>query len=186
MEHLNPHKNLEIRWLYPEPPQKLTQSIYKETLDKVDFDLWIDRIIPSFEELTVQCHCQKEFQNETSSQGHLASGNLDQMIHNPITLDRLKRGPMFRETKNRDLGFARQALEGALRDLFERKKMNQANKWILACLKTFDERAQELQKQDRNGDINLNDQLFPAPGRIKDHQEELDAFLDKYVILPAD
>jgi hypothetical protein len=108
------------------------------------------------------------------------------MIHNPIILDRLKRGPMFRETTNGDFKYARQALEGALRDLFERKKMNQANRWILAFLKVFDEMAQELQERDKNGDINLKDQLFPAPGRIKDHQEELDAFLDKYVILPAD
>jgi hypothetical protein len=28
--------------------------------------------------------------------------------------------------------------------------------------------------------------LFPAPGRITEHQKELDTFLEKYVILPAD
>jgi hypothetical protein len=53
-------------------------------------------IIPRFEELTEQCHCQKEFIAESRYQGHLASGNLDAMIRNPIILDRLKRGPMFR------------------------------------------------------------------------------------------
>jgi hypothetical protein len=79
VEHLNPYIYLEIRWLYPEPPQKLTQSIYKEILDKVDFDLWIDDIIPNFEELTAQCHCQKEFLQERRCQGHLASGNLDKL-----------------------------------------------------------------------------------------------------------
>jgi hypothetical protein len=100
------------------------QSLYKETLEKVDFDLWIDTVIPNFEELTVQCHCQKEFQNETRCQGHLASGNLNQMIENPIILDSIEKRSHVRETTNGDFKFARQALEGALRDLFERKKMN--------------------------------------------------------------
>jgi hypothetical protein len=27
VEYLNPYVDLEIRWLYPEPPQKLLQSI---------------------------------------------------------------------------------------------------------------------------------------------------------------
>jgi hypothetical protein len=97
VEYLNPYDDLEIRWLYPEPPQKLSQSTYKTTLDKVDFDLWIQTIIRKFEELSEHCPCQKEFPNETRCQGHLAIGNLDALIKNPIILDRLRRGPLFRE-----------------------------------------------------------------------------------------
>jgi hypothetical protein len=95
IEYLNPYEDFQIRWLYPEPPQKLAQSTYKATWDKVDFKLWVTEIIPNFENLTHACHCQHEFQNETRCQGHLASGNLDNLISNPIILDRLKRGPMF-------------------------------------------------------------------------------------------
>jgi hypothetical protein len=40
LEYLNPYEDLEIRWLYPKPPQKLSQSLYKSILDEVDFDLW--------------------------------------------------------------------------------------------------------------------------------------------------
>jgi hypothetical protein len=75
VEYLNPYENLEPRWLYLEPPQKLAQFAYKTTLNEEDFDLWINNIIPQFEELTRNCHCQKEFQNETRCQDHLASGN---------------------------------------------------------------------------------------------------------------
>jgi hypothetical protein len=122
-------------------------------LDKVNFDLWIDSIISNFEELTAECHCQKEFLQETRCQGHLASGNLDQLIDNPIILDRLKRGPMFRETKNDDFQLARQALESSLRDLFDRKRLAQANKWFKKFLKTFEEHAQKLRDQNETGEI---------------------------------
>jgi hypothetical protein len=186
VEHLNPYQTLEVRWLYPEPPQKLSQSVYKATLDEVDFDLWINTIIPRFDELTQECHCQNEHKNEPRCQGHLASGNLDSMISNPIILDRLKRGPMFRETTNGDLTLARQALNGALRDLFDRNKKPQANVWIDKFLRTFDEQAQILLDQTKRGEIDLQKLLFPAPGNIKEHQKELDAILEKYVILPAD
>jgi hypothetical protein len=93
---------------------------------------------------------------------------------------------MFRETTNADFHLARQALEASLRDLFERKKMAQANKWIKKFLKTFEEHAQKLKDQNERGKISLNDLLFPASGRIKQHQKELDEILEKYRILPAD
>lgn len=98
-EYLNPYKDLQIRWLYPQPPQKLAQSLYKETLNEIDYDLWIQEIIPNFEKYTERCHCQLEFRNETRSHGHLVSGNLQDMITNPVILDRLQRGPMFRESQ---------------------------------------------------------------------------------------
>jgi hypothetical protein len=101
-------------------------------------------------------------------------------------VDRLERGPMFRETTNGDFRLARQALESSLRDLFERKKMAQAHKWIMKFLKTFEEHAQNLRDQDARGEIVLKDLLFPVPGRMHQHQKELDAILEKYVILPAD
>jgi hypothetical protein len=109
------------------PPQKLAQSTYKATLDKVDFKLWVTDIIPNFENLTHACHCQHEFQNETRCQGHLASGNLDNLISNPIILDRLKRGPMFRETKDGNLNSARTALKTALQELFDRHRKARAH-----------------------------------------------------------
>lgn len=116
--------------VYPEPSQKSTQSLYKPTLDNVDFDLWINDIFPTFETLTADCHCQKELQNETHRQGHLASGNLDQIIQDPIIRNRLKRGPMFRETTDGDLPLTRQALDYSLRDFFDRKRLAQAQPWI--------------------------------------------------------
>jgi hypothetical protein len=186
VEHLNPYQGLEIRWTYPEQPQKLQQSLYKPTLDTVDFDLWINQIIPRFEDLTVECHCQREFQKEARCQGHLASGNINEIIQNPIIRDRLLRGPNFRETTNDDFNMARQALDCSLRDLFDRKRERHAQKWIDRFLKTFERRAEELCNQELQGKICLKDLLFPAPGRIQDHQKELDAFLSKYVILHAD
>jgi hypothetical protein len=61
IEYLDPYEDLQIRWLYSEVPQKLAQSTYKATLDKVDFKLWVTEIIPNFENLTHACHCQHEF-----------------------------------------------------------------------------------------------------------------------------
>jgi hypothetical protein len=155
VEYLNPYTDLEIRWLYPEPPQKLSQSIYKDTLDKVNFDLWIDTIIPKFEELTAECHCQKEFLSETRCQGHLASGNLDKLIKTSIILDRLKRGSMFRKTTNDNFQLSKQALGNSLRELFDRKRLSQAHKWIKKFLKTFEKHAQKLKDQNERGEINL-------------------------------
>jgi hypothetical protein len=43
-----------------------------------------------------------------------------------------------------------------------------------------------LIEQDKNGEINLQALLFRAPKKIHEHQSELDAILEKYVILPAD
>lgn len=186
IEHLSPYDNLQIRWLYPEPPQKLNQSLYKATLDGVDFNSWTDKIIPQFTELTKQCHCQNEFTNESRCQGHLASGNLDAIIKNPVILDRLKRGPMFREATNGDSKLARQSLEQALQELTERHKNPHAHRWTRKFLQHFDRHVAELKRKDTAGEINLNKLLFPAPGSISDHQSELDSFLEKYVILPAD
>jgi hypothetical protein len=186
VEYLNPYKRLQIRWIYTEPPQKIFQSTYKATLDKNDFKWWTEHVIPDFENLTAQCHCQKEFQNKTRCQNYLASGNLEIIILNPILLDRLQRGPMFRETTNGDLNLARSALKEALQELFDRNKKPEANKWIKNFLKAFDSKAQELTAQDQKGEINLQELLFPAPGKISEHQKDLDAFLEKYVILPAD
>jgi hypothetical protein len=164
-----------------------TFSIYfKATLDKVDFKLWVNEIIPNFEQLTEACHCQHEFQTETRCQGHLASGNLDNIISNPIILDRLKRGPMFRETTNGDFNSARAALKATLQELFDRHKKAGAHKWITSFLQKFDAEAQQLKTKDQNGEIDLQALLFPTLGRIAEHQLELDAFLKKYVILPAD
>jgi hypothetical protein len=127
VEYLNPYEDLQIRWIYPEPPQKLLQSTYKATLDKVDFQIWVENVLPNFEEFTNQCHCQLEFQNESRCQGHLANGNLENINFNPIILDRLKRGPMFRETPNGDLSLARAALKSALQELFDKHKKAGAN-----------------------------------------------------------
>lgn len=93
---------------------------------------------------------------------------------------------MFRETTAGDFNLARQALESSLRDLFDRKKLAQAERWISKFLKTFEAHAQRLKDQDAKGKINLEALLFPALGRMKEHQQELDSFLEKYVILPAD
>jgi hypothetical protein len=56
---------------------------------------------------------------------------------------------MFRETTNDDFNLARQTLEASLKDLFERKKMAQANKWITKFLETFEEHARILKDQDK-------------------------------------
>jgi hypothetical protein len=93
---------------------------------------------------------------------------------------------MFRETTNGDIVMARSALKEALQELFERRKLVEANRWINEFLKLFDEKAQELITQDHKGEIDLKELLFPAPGKISEHQKDLDAFLEKYVILPAD
>jgi hypothetical protein len=73
---MNPYKDLQLRWLYPQPPQKIFQSRYKETLQDVDYNLWINQIIPNWDNLTVSCYCQQEFPTETKCNGHLVSGDL--------------------------------------------------------------------------------------------------------------
>jgi hypothetical protein len=95
LEYLNPYKDLQLRWLYPQPPQKIFQSRYKETLREVDFEFWTTQIIPNWDNLTANCHCQQEFPQETKCKGHLVSGDLNRLITNPIILDRLQRGPLF-------------------------------------------------------------------------------------------
>jgi hypothetical protein len=80
LDYINPYKDLQIGWLYPQPPQKIFQSLYKETLQEVDFNLWIRGIIPNFDKYTERCHCQSEFRNETRVHGHLVSGKFPKMI----------------------------------------------------------------------------------------------------------
>jgi hypothetical protein len=128
---------------------------------------------------------KRNFLDETRCQGHLASGNLEAIISNPIILDRFKRGPMFRETTNDDLHLARQALKSSLRDLFERKKHIHAERWIDKFKKAFDTHAHNLKTKGQKGEIDLQRLLFPAPGKLKDHQKELNHFLEKNVILPG-
>lgn len=89
LEYACPYKELQIRWLYPQPPQKISQSKYKETLQEIDHDLWVPKIVPNFDAYTDQCHCQSEHIDQPRFQRHLASGNLHQMISNPTILDRL-------------------------------------------------------------------------------------------------
>lgn len=93
---------------------------------------------------------------------------------------------MFRETTNGDFNSARAALKAALQELFDRHKKAGAHKWITSFLQKFDAEAQQLKLKDQNGEIDLQALLFPTPGRIAEHQIELDTFLEKYVILPAD
>jgi hypothetical protein len=184
---LSPYENLQfLRWLYPQPPQKIFQSKYKEVLAGVDYDLWVNQIIPNFAEYTERCHCQSEHLNETRSQRHVASGNLNNMISNPIILDRLLRGPMFRESSNGDFEVAYQALKIALKDLIDRKKHLLAERWMNKVLQTFKQKALDLKHRDKAGEIHLESILFPAKGRISEHNTELQRILDKYVLLPAD
>jgi hypothetical protein len=110
---------------------------------------------------------------------------VDAIISNPIILDRLKRDPMFRETTSGDLHLARDALKEALENLLDRKKHLQSHKWMTKFLENFDKHAQELVSKDKLGEIDLQKLLFPAPGKLSDHRQELGAFLKKYVILPA-
>jgi hypothetical protein len=85
-----------------------------------------------------------------------------------------------------DFNSARTALKAALQELFDRHKKARTHTWINKSMQRFDEEAQKRQTRDQNGEINLQTLLFPAPGRITEHQKELDSFLEKYVILPAD
>jgi hypothetical protein len=186
LDYLNPYPDLQLRWLYPQPPQKLHQSGYEETLESIDYDLWVNDIIPDFDTYTTRCHCQKEHQNENRFQGHLASGNLSNIISNPVILDRLLRGPMFRETPNGDFQLAFRALKLALEDLIDRKKHLLADVWKEKVLHAFKQKAQELILQDKRKEIDLESLLFPAKGKISKHAHKFERILDKYVLLPAD
>lgn len=185
-DYLSPYKNLQLRWLYPQPPQKIFQSQYKQVLEEVDYHLWTHEIIPNFADYTAKCHCQFEHPNETRSHGHIATGNLSNVISNPIILDRLLRGPMFREIPNGDFEVAFQALKIALEDLVDRKKHILADQWLKKILNAFKQKARDLQAKDKDGEIHLQSMLFPAKGKISDHEPELKALLAKYVLLPAD
>jgi hypothetical protein len=80
LEYLNPYKDLQLRWLYPQPPQKIFQSRYKETLENIDYQYWIEQIIPHWDDFTAHCHCHQEFLTETKFNGHLVSGDLSKII----------------------------------------------------------------------------------------------------------
>ena len=106
LQYINPYPDLQLRWLYPQPPQRLSQSLYKSVLQDVQYDQWIKKNIPNFDHYTSSCHCQQEHRSESRSEGHLATGNIDKVIRNEILIDRIQRGPNFRETPNGDLKVA--------------------------------------------------------------------------------
>jgi hypothetical protein len=108
------------------------------------------------------------------------------MITNPVILDRLLRGPMFRETPNADFPTAYRALKSALQNLVERRKHILADAWMQKVLRAFQQKAQELIAQDKNKEIDLQSLLFSAKESIKDHEEEPHSILEKCVLLQAD
>jgi hypothetical protein len=108
------------------------------------------------------------------------------MITNPVILDRLLRGPTFRDTPNGDLQTAIQSLKFALENLVDRKKHILADTWMKKVLHAFGQKAKDLISKDKRKEINLDDLLFPAKGKIMDHEQELQSILDKYVLLQAD
>jgi hypothetical protein len=57
---------------------------------------------------------------------------------------------------------------------------------IKKFLITFDTHAQHLRNQDAKGETRLKDLLSPVPGKMQQHQQDLDSFLEKHVIIPAD
>jgi hypothetical protein len=85
------YPDLQLRWLYPQAPQKLSQSLYKTVLEAVDYKLWISEIIPDFASYTEQCHCISEHPEESRFLGHLATGSLERVIGNMVMLDRFQK-----------------------------------------------------------------------------------------------
>lgn len=57
---------------------------------------------------------------------------------------------------------------------------------MLKVLRAFKQKAQELFRKDKQQEINLDQILFPAIGRIAEHEAEQQSILEKYVLLPAD
>lgn len=87
---------------------------------------------------------------------------------------------MFRETPNGDFQLAYTALRVALEDLTDRRKHILSGVWMHKVLHAFKQKAKELIKKDKNQEINLNILLFPAKGKMSDHENELiEHILDK-------
>jgi hypothetical protein len=181
-----PYPDLQLRWIYPQAPQKLSQSLYKEVLQGVDFRLWVDEIISNFDAYTQQCHCQTEHETESRFLGHLATGSIERIVKDFVLLDRFQRGPPFRETPNGDLADAVLALNTALNDLQDRHPAQGTTQWIAKVKQAFQKAPNEISNEAQKGSIDLQRLLFPAEGRIASRKAELDAFLEKYVILPSD
>jgi hypothetical protein len=53
-------------------------------------------------------------------------------------------------------------------------------------LHAFKQKAKELMLKDKRKQVDLQNILFSAPGKISEHNHELELILDKYVLLQAD
>jgi hypothetical protein len=181
-----PYPDLQLRWLYPQTPQKLSQSLYKTILEAVDYNLWISEIIPNFAAYTERWHCISEHPEESRFLGHLATGSLERIVENPIMLDRFQRGPLFRETPDGDLASAVLALRTVLDDLVEQHPKVHAHVWADNIKAAFQQAAAGLQQKAERGELDLHSLLFPARGSMESEKKDLDSFLQRYVILPSD
>lgn len=182
-----PFEALQLRWLYPSPPQKLYLSRYLHVLRDLDFNTWAENIVPNFDELSTSCHCQKEFPNEPRLHNHVATGNLENVISDNVILDRLLRGPDFRETPGTSFPHAIQALEAALVDTLLMNKdvpYEAFDFWRKRVLASF-----KRSHRKYTNEVPLRQQhldLMPAPGKIGSRKEELEEYFSRYTFLLAD
>lgn len=181
-----PYEDLQLRWVYPSPPQKLILSRYKTVLKDLNYDRWLNDILPNFEQISESCHCHQDFPNEPRVSNHVISGNLAGLIQDELLLDRLMRGPDFRECHSTSFEQAYTALEDAL---FELSSMHEAPRaehiqWSEKLLKSF-RHMQRLYARSTPARKQAED-LQPVKGRLADRKQELDAFCLKYTFLVAD
>jgi hypothetical protein len=178
---------VQLRWLYPSPPQRVYLSKYKKTLQSVDFDDWVRNRLPNFQNTVGDCVCTHDFPNNGHVfEGHLASDNPAAYVHYPILLDRILRGPDLRETRNDSFEKALEALEAAFDELFQRSEVQDASftNWQKLLIADFKRQARSLKRSMDSR--TLNSLLLPAGRALDLSKPQIAEFLSKYSILVSD
>jgi hypothetical protein len=181
-----PYPELSLRWRYPTLPQKVYLSQYKETLQEVDFDHWVNQTIPAFAANAQECYCNSDYPRQGHTcQGHLATGSLSEFVNNFYLLERPERGPDFREAANTSFEKALEALEFSLMETQSRNtgaQLQNFEVWQSKIVRSFKrEKKRFLARANERETM-----LLPAGRCLNMRHPEISVFLSRYIFLVSD
>lgn len=183
---LCPYDDLQLRLLHPNPPQKLLLSRYKEALQNLDCDMWLEEIIPNLGEISQSCHCHEDFPDEPRIQNHVVTGNLKGVMKDDVILDRLLRGPNFRECPGTKFELVYKDLEDVLLEL---RLMHTAppvhfELWMKNVLASFKKAHRSYLRNTSSRQQAA--ELLPVRGSLKSRTNGLKSYFERYTLLVAD
>jgi hypothetical protein len=170
----------------PQPPTEVVSLKIQTSLQRPGYDLWLEEIVPNFEEISQSCHCQKDFSNVPRIQNYVVTGSLEEIMFDDLTLERLQRGPDFRESPRTSFEYAYKALEDALTELrlMHKAPPEEFDFWSHKLLSLF----RQAQRQcSRNTPLTQQAfELNTVKGTLKSKHRELQSYLGRYTFLVAD